>query len=328
MTQPVLHIDKLTTSLYRGKTYFDVVRDVSLDMVAGKTLGLVGESGSGKSMLALSILGLVPPHVGFVRQGHIHFEQHDLVGLAKRKLRQIRGNQIAMVFQDPMTALNPYMKIGAQLAEVLTTHRNISTANAFARAQTMLEQVGIVDAQQRMQHYPHEFSGGMRQRVVIAMALLCQPRCILADEPTTALDVTLQAQVLDLIVKQSRLQNTAVLLVTHDLSLLANYADDIAVMYAGRIVERAPVSMLYRAPKHPYTMGLLQCIPRISNHAPKRLKPIVGQPVDPARRPDGCAFAPRCSRAQDVCRTQDPPLKISETKHAFACHFPLDAPCV
>lgn len=323
MSQTVLHIEQLTTSLHRPDAPIDVVRDVSLKLFAGQTLGLVGESGSGKSMLALSILGLVPQHVGFIRHGHVHFGQHDLVRVPTRTLRQIRGNQIAMVFQDPMTALNPYMRIGAQLAEVLTTHQKIPEPQAWQQAKVMLEQVGISDTERRMRHYPHEFSGGMRQRVVIAMALLCRPTCILADEPTTALDVTLQAQVLDLIVQQSRQHNAAVLLVTHDLSLLANYADHIAVMYAGRIIEHAPAQALYHAPKHPYTRGLLQCVPRISANAPKRLKPIQGQPIDPAQRPNGCAFAARCERVQAICHLQDPPLQASEEQHAFACHAPL-----
>ena len=303
-----------------------VLRDVDLDVNAGETVAVVGESGSGKSMTALSILGLVPPP-GLVVAGSIRFGSRDLLQLKERQLRDLRGNRIAMIFQEPMTSLNPVLTIGRQVAEPIRIHRGVSWKEATERAAELLRQVAIPDAEQRLDSYPHEFSGGMRQRVMIAMALSCDPDLILADEPTTALDVTVQAQILELLQRLTHERGTSLLLITHDLGVVARYADRVAVMYAGNVVESAPAASLYERPQHPYTQGLLRCIPRLDGNAGERLVPIEGQPPDLARTATGaCAFAPRCPIAHDRCRAEQPELVtidgVDGGGHRCACWGP------
>ena len=293
------------------KTYFDtddgVVRavdGVSFDVNAGEILGLVGESGSGKSVTNLSILRLVPTPPGRYAGGEILFKGDNVLSMDERKLRALRGKRIAMIFQDPMTSLNPYLRVSQQLGEVLELHEGMTARQAVRRSTVLLEMVGIPDPGKRVHQHPHEFSGGMRQRVMIAMALACKPELLLADEPTTALDVTIQAQILELIQDLCRELGTAVILVTHDLGVVAGVADRVAVMYAGRIVERGEVVPLFRDPKHPYTRGLLRSVPRLDTRG--ELAPIEGLPPNVADLPPGCAFKPRCSAAHDRCE-QAPP---------------------
>ncbi|KAK1548143.1 hypothetical protein Q3G72_031354 [Acer saccharum] len=302
-----------------------IVRGVDLQLEKGRSLGLVGESGSGKSMLSLALMGLLPKPAAHITQGSIYFEGQDIAAASETSLRRLRGNRIAMIFQDPMTALNPYLTCATQLVEVLQTHQNMSRQAARQRAIQALIDVGISDAGGRIDAYPHMFSGGMRQRVMIAMALLCEPAVLIADEPTTALDVTVQAQILHVLKRMQRAHNTAVLFISHDLRVVASQAERIAVMYAGRIVEEAAAQTLFHAPKHPYARGLLDCMPKLGADASARLTPISGQPPDPRRRPLGCAFHPRCPRMLPVCQSQDPPLVAVSPTHQLACHNPLPA---
>ncbi|MEM9409297.1 MAG: ABC transporter ATP-binding protein [Acidobacteriota bacterium] len=290
---------------------------IDLSVASGETLALVGESGSGKSMTALSLLQLVP-EPGRIEGGRIRFDGQDLLALDKQGIRSVRGNRIAMIFQEPMSSLNPVLTIGEQVAEPIQLHRDVERNEALERAGELLRRVAIPDAEQRLNAYPHELSGGMRQRVMIAMALACEPELILADEPTTALDVTVQAQILSLLKRLTEETNAALLLITHDLGVVARYADRVAVMYGGRVVETAPASALYRAPQHPYTRGLLASVPRLDGED-RRLVPIEGQPPDLADLPAGCAFAPRCPLAFDRCRHEQPLLDASSDDHWRAC---------
>ncbi|MEM6705764.1 MAG: ABC transporter ATP-binding protein [Acidobacteriota bacterium] len=290
---------------------------IDLSVASGETLALVGESGSGKSMTALSLLQLVP-EPGRIEGGRIRFDGQDLLALDKQGIRGVRGNRIAMIFQEPMSSLNPVLTIGEQVAEPIQLHRDVERNEALERAGELLRRVAIPDAEQRLNAYPHELSGGMRQRVMIAMALACEPELILADEPTTALDVTVQAQILSLLKRLTEETNAALLLITHDLGVVARYADRVAVMYGGRVVETAPASALYRAPQHPYTRGLLASVPRLDGED-RRLVPIEGQPPDLADLPAGCAFAPRCPLAFDRCRHEQPLLDASSDDHWRAC---------
>jgi peptide/nickel transport system ATP-binding protein len=287
-----------------------------------------GESGCGKSVTALSIMGLVPDPPGRIVGGSIRFEGRELIGLPKRALQDLRGNGIAMIFQEPMSSLNPAFTIGEQIVEGLLRHRAIGRQEARARAIAMLEKVRIPAPAQRFDDYPHQLSGGMRQRVMIAMALACEPRLLIADEPTTALDVTIQAQILDLMRGLQRETGTAIILITHDLGVVAEVADDVIVMYAGRIVERAPVAALFAEPQHPYTVGLLGSIPRLDGQA-SRLASIEGQVPNPLRRGSGCSFADRCPFADAHCRAVAPPLRDvgreGGSLHQSACwKAPLD----
>lgn len=300
-----------------------IVRSVSLTLNAGQSLGLVGESGSGKSILSLALLGLLPEPLGRITAGRIDFEGIDVAQASPAALRRLRGNRIAMIFQDPMTALNPYLTCGTQLVEVLQAHQNIPKPQARARCIAALDAVGIARAAERIDAHPHMFSGGMRQRVMIAMALLCEPAVLIADEPTTALDVTVQAQILALLQRLQHARGTAVLLISHDLRVVASHTQRIAVMYAGRIVETAASQTLFQAPKHPYTRGLLDCMPSLEQTTSARLTPIPGQPPSPAERPQGCAFHPRCARMQPVCLVEDPQLVSLGPAHEVACHNPL-----
>jgi oligopeptide transport system ATP-binding protein len=318
VSEPILQVRDLRVEFRTEGTVVWAVDGVSFDVSPGQTLALVGESGSGKSVTNLAILRLVPDPPGRITGGTIHFAGTDLLSLPEAEMRRVRGKRIAMIFQDPMTSLNPYLKVSRQLTEVLELHERCTSVQARTRSIEMLERVGIPDAARRMNGYPHQFSGGMRQRVMIAMALLCKPALLLADEPTTALDVTVQAQILDLIGELRDALGTAVVLVTHDLGVVAGRADEIAVMYAGRIVEQAPAGELFANPRHPYTLGLLRSIPRLED-ARARLIPIPGRPPDLRHRFTGCALAPRCEFAQDRCRSESPALRPVGPQHQAAC---------
>jgi oligopeptide transport system ATP-binding protein len=297
------------------------VNDVSFRVSEGECLGVVGESGSGKTQVFMAVMGLLTQRARV--DGAARFKDLDLLRLDARALNRLRGSQIAMVFQDPMTAMTPHLTIGSQLREVLSTHApDLSAAEATRRALAMLERVRIPQGEKRLRQYPHELSGGMRQRVLIAMACLCRPQLLIADEPTTALDVTVQAQVLSLLQSLRRETGTAVALITHDLAMLAGIADRVIVMYSGRIVESADAAELFERPLHPYSNGLLQCLPSWSGQRLSRLPSIPGLPPDPAQEPAGCAFAPRCPRARPVCIEQRPSLAPGAGGREVACHFP------
>ncbi len=313
----LLSIDDLAVSFHTDRGSVRAVDAVSFRLDAGETVAIVGESGSGKSVTALSILGLVGD-AGRIDQGRIEFDGADLTALSESQLREIRGNRIAMIFQEPMSSLNPALTIGKQVAEPIWLHRGKSWGDARQEAAELLTQVAIPDAESRLDDYPHQFSGGMRQRVMIAMALACQPDLIIADEPTTALDVTVQAQILALLKDLTRKSNAALMLITHDLGVVARYADRVAVMYAGRIVETADARSLYANPRHPYTRGLLASIPGLDGNAGSRLSTIEGQPPDLVDLPAGCAFSPRCPIKKPECLTSRPPL-TGEGVHLKAC---------
>jgi oligopeptide/dipeptide ABC transporter ATP-binding protein len=295
------------------------VDGVSFEVHPGEVVGLVGESGCGKTVTALAILRLLPVPPARIVSGEVWFEGADLLKADARTLRSIRGRKIGVVFQEPMTSLNPVLTIGRQITETLEVHLGLDRRAARRRAVELLEMVGIPEAARRLDDYPHQFSGGMRQRVMIAMALACSPRLLLADEPTTALDVTIQAQILELIKRLTAELGTAVLIITHNLGVVARYADRVNVMYAGKIVESAPAVELYRRPLHPYTAGLLRSVPRLDQPRRARLQPIEGFPPDPALLPPGCAFEPRCPLAVDRCRREVPPLVVMEARHLSAC---------
>jgi len=302
-----------------GKGTARAVDDVSFDLYPGETLGIVGESGCGKTVTSLSILRLVPEPPGHVLPGSlIEFEGRNLLALPAPELRAVRGNQIAMIFQEPMTSLNPVFTVGDQIAEAAIIHQHVSRAAARARAIEMLRLVGIPDPDERVDHYPHQLSGGMRQRVMIAMALVCHPKVLIADEPTTALDVTIQAQILELLDRLQHELGMAVLLITHDLGVVAGHADRVVVMYAGRVVETAPTETLFERPTHPYTAGLLAAVPRID--APRtRLHAIPGQVPAATAWPPGCRFHPRCPYAWEKCAAQEPPLLDIGMGHTARC---------
>ena len=313
-----LRVENLRTYFYTDDGVVRAVDDVSFELQRGRTLGIVGESGSGKTVANLSILRLIPHPPGRIVGGRILFDGRDLVRVSERELRRIRGKRIAMIFQDPMTSLNPYLRVSRQLTEVLELHEGMSPGEARRSAITMMERVGIPEAARRIDAYPHEFSGGMRQRVMIAMALLCEPEVLLADEPTTALDVTIQAQILTLMRNLRDELGTAVVLITHDLGVVAGMADEVAVMYAGRIVEQAPTAQLFATPRHPYTLGLLKSIPRLDRRQ-TRLDPIPGRPPAWSALGAGCPFAPRCAFVQERCRREYPEFRSVAPEHYAAC---------
>ncbi len=319
MNAPLLEIEDLSVSFRTDRGIVRAVQGVTLHVRAGETLAIVGESGSGKSVTALSILRLLGD-AGSIDSGRIVFDGENLLELSEDAMRQIRGDRIAMIFQEPMSSLNPVLTIGKQVAEPIRLHRGLSWKKAYARAAELLERVRIPDAEGRLEDYPHHFSGGMRQRVMIAMALACRPRLIIADEPTTALDVTVQAQILELLKELTREADSALILITHDLGVVARYADRVAVMYAGRIVETASARTLYAQPAHPYTEGLMASIPGIEGEIGARLRTIEGQPPDLAHLPRGCPFAPRCGFALDACRAAPPPLEAVGDDHYRACY--------
>ncbi|MDD4952290.1 MAG: ABC transporter ATP-binding protein [Desulfovibrionaceae bacterium] len=306
MAQSILEITGLTTRFTSQRGVAKAVDDVSLSLAQGETLGLVGESGCGKTVLALSLLGLVPDPPGRVTAGSALFQGQDLLSLDERQLRRVRGNKISMIFQEPMTSLNPVFRVGEQIAEAVRLHQKASKARARERAEEMLGLVGIPEPERAALSYPHELSGGMRQRVMIAMALSCEPDILIADEPTTALDVTIQAQILGLMQDIKDKKAASVLLITHDLGVVAGNAQRVAVMYCGQIVEQSGVRPLFREPLHPYTRGLLDSLPRMDRR--HRLRPIPGAVPGIFSQPRGCRFNPRCFEAMDICRGQAPPI--------------------
>ena len=310
---PLLDVQHLTVSF--GSV--PVVRDISFQMFSGRTLCLVGESGSGKSMTAFSIMRLLPGS-GHISSGSLLFAGEDLLKLDEKAMRGRRRRDISMIFQEPMTSLNPVLRIGKQLAEPLEIHEGLHGHAAEERAAELMELVGIPDPRRRLNDYPHQFSGGMRQRVMIAMALACSPRLLLADEPTTALDITIQGQILRLLGRLARERNMGVLLITHDLGVVAEAADDVAVMYAGELMEQAPVTAFFENPLHPYSRGLMACAPLIGNHDRERLPSIPGMVPLPSELPEGCSFRPRCPLATEKCRQRPPLLPVKE-HHLVRC---------
>ncbi|MEQ1730804.1 MAG: ABC transporter ATP-binding protein [Vicinamibacterales bacterium] len=318
---PLLSVRELRTWFAEDELTAKAVDGVSFDLERGETLGIVGESGSGKSVTNLSIMRLIPQPPGRIVSGEIVFDGQDLLTLPAEEMRRIRGKRIAMIFQDPMTSLNPFMRVSQQLMEVTRLHLGLSKADAYEHAVKMLETVGIPDARNRVDGYPHEFSGGMRQRVMIAMALSCKPELLIADEPTTALDVTIQAQILELIKTLKRETGTSVIMITHDLGVVAGMTDRIMVMYAGRVFETAPTVELFARPSNPYTAGLLASVPDPTDDTHAELYQIPGLPPDVARLPPGCPFAPRCARAEGICREQFPPFVRLAPQHQSLCHF-------
>jgi oligopeptide transport system ATP-binding protein len=321
---PLLSIQGLRTYFDEDARVVRAVDDVSFDVGRGETIGVVGESGSGKSVTSLSVMGLVPTPPGRIAGGRILFDGEDLLALPAEQMRRIRGRRIAMVFQDPMTSLNPFLRISTQLMEVTRLHLRHSKAEARRHAAEMLSLVGIPDPERRLDQYPHEFSGGMRQRVMIAMALSCRPELLIADEPTTALDVTIQAQILDLIRNLKQEIGTSVVLITHDLGVVAGMADRIVVMYAGHVFETAPTPALFARSGNPYTRGLLLSVPDVTDMNRGELHQIPGLPPDVSRLEPGCPFAPRCERAEAVCRTTFPPVVDLGPGHQSLCHFAAD----
>ncbi|MDB5847457.1 MAG: transporter ATP-binding protein [Rhodoferax sp.] len=314
---PLLSVQGLTTAVKAGPRELTILEDVSFDVDAGQVLALVGESGSGKSMTALSIMRLLASPA-YTPAGKILFESEDLLQASEARMQQIRGAAISMIFQEPMSSLNPVFSVGEQIAESLRFHRHLSRRDARAEAIRLLDLVEIPQAASRVDQYPHQMSGGMRQRVMIAMALACKPRLLIADEPTTALDVTVQAQILALLRNVQREFHMAVMLITHDLGIVTEFADDVLVLYAGRVAERAPMDALFDAPSHPYTHGLLASIPPL-NEEVERLTPIRGNVPSLAAMPAGCRFAPRCDYAMDACRAAQPALRQIAPGHDLAC---------
>jgi oligopeptide transport system ATP-binding protein len=319
MAAPLLQVRDLKTYFFTDDGVVKAVDTVSYEVQAGEIVGLVGESGCGKTVSALSILRLIPNPPGRIIGGDILFEGEDLLKADEAEIRDIRGHRIAMIFQEPMTSLNPVLTIGRQLTESLELHLKMDRSASTRRAVELMEMVGIPEAKGRIHDYPHQFSGGMRQRVMIAMALSCNPKLLLADEPTTALDVTIQAQILELLTKLTRDLGTAVIIITHNLGVVARYADRVYVMYAGKIVETAPARELYGNPRHPYTLGLLKSVPRLDQVRKDRLEPIEGFPPDLIHMPEGCYFRPRCKFAVDRCQQESPPLQAVSSIHQSAC---------
>jgi len=321
--ETLLRVDDLRTYFGHGAREFRAVDGVSFELKRGETLGIVGESGCGKSVTSLSIMGLVPDPPGRIAGGGIWYAGEDLTKKTQEEMRHIRGNKISMIFQEPMTSLNPVYTVGDQIVEGIRLHRDISAAEARLRAIEMLRLVRIPSPDKRFDDYPHQLSGGMRQRVMIAMALACEPEILIADEPTTALDVTIQAQILDLMRRIRDETGTAIMLITHSLGVIAEMADNVVVMYAGRIVERADVRTIFADPQHPYTLGLLGSIPKLAVEE-ERLATIPGTVPNPQAMPTGCLFNPRCPLADDRCRAEAPPLADLFPGHQVACwHAPL-----
>ncbi|WP_327288932.1 ABC transporter ATP-binding protein [Streptomyces sp. NBC_01198] len=317
---PLLDVQNLHVEFRTREGVARAVNGVEYSVDAGETLAVLGESGSGKSVTAQAIMGILDSPPGFVTQGKVLFQGRDLLTLGTEERRKVRGARMAMIFQDALSSLNPVLNVGEQLGEMFTVHRGMSRKQARVKAIELMERVRIPAAKERIRSYPHQFSGGMRQRVMIAMAMALEPELIIADEPTTALDVTVQAQVMDLLADLQREFNMGLILITHDLGVVADVADKIAVMYAGKIVETSPVHDIYRAPAHPYTKGLLDSIPRLDQKG-QELYAIKGLPPNLLHIPPGCSFHPRCPIAQDVCRVEVPPLYRVSQDRASACHF-------
>ncbi len=322
MAEPLLEVKDLKVQFPTDDGVVKAVDGTSFSIAPGETLGVVGESGSGKSVSFLTVMGLVTKKEAVI-SGEILFRGQDLLKLPQEDLREIRGEKISMIFQDPLTALNPVHRVGNQIAEVFQAHRKASKKEAFEESVNLLQLVGIPQPRQRARQYPHEFSGGMRQRAMIAMALALNPDLLIADEPTTALDVTVQAQILDLIDQLKKEFDAAVVLITHDLGVVAEHCDEIMVMYAGRMAEYGEARDIYYGSHHPYTWGLIQSIARMDHDRTERLRPIKGQPPSLIHVPPGCPFNPRCPYVMDICRTEVPELLPSNGHHASACHLPL-----
>ncbi len=317
----LLEVKNLKTYFYGGGKVSKAVDGVCFDLAAQETLGIVGESGCGKSISSLSLLRLVPEPPGKIVAGEILFQGRDLLLLKEKELRQIRGKEIAMIFQEPMTSLNPVFTIEYQIAEALLTHTSMTKREAKEKVVELLNQVRIPSPRERAKDYPHQLSGGMRQRVMIAMALACSPKILIADEPTTALDVTIQAQILDLFFELKEKFKMSLIMITHDLGVIAEIADRVAIMYAGKIVEEAPVIKLFEEPQHPYTIGLLKCMPKLGRKK-ETLMTIGGTVPDPSDKPSGCPFHPRCFKAQPNCKTEVPQMREVKPGHWAACHYP------
>jgi peptide/nickel transport system ATP-binding protein len=325
-TGTLLEVRDLKTHFLTPLGTVRAVDGVNLTLERGKTLGVVGESGSGKTILSRSIMGLLPKR-NVVREGSVQFEGVEVSTMSLRQRRRIWGREMAMIFQDPMTSLNPVMKIGKQITESLKVHLGMSNADAAATAERLLSDVGIPEPHRRLAEYPHQLSGGMRQRVTIAIALACGPTLIFADEPTTALDVTVQAQILDLLAEQQHDRNMSMILVTHDLGVVAGRTDEIAVMYAGKVVERAPTRTLFANMKMPYTEALLKSIPKMEDPSHTKLEIIGGRPPDLINPPKGCKFSPRCPYARERCHEEEPPLVEADLPgHEYACWYPVGSP--
>jgi oligopeptide/dipeptide ABC transporter ATP-binding protein len=322
--ESLLSVEDLRVQFWTRRGTIHAVNGVSFDIAPGETLGIVGESGCGKSVTALAILGILP-RAGKVVGGRAIFEDRDLLHLSDRQLRRVRGREIAMIFQDPMTSLNPVLTIGRQITEALDTHFGMKGKAAEQRAAELLDRVGIPTANKRVRDYPHQFSGGMRQRAMIAMALACQPKLMIADEPTTALDVTIQAQILDLLRELVAEENAALILITHDLGVVAGMCERVNVMYAGMFMETGSAAQLFAQPRHPYTVGLLQSIPRLDAARGERLQPIEGIPRDMLSAPQACPFQPRCRYEVELSRKEVPPLLEIEPGHKVACFNPVPA---
>jgi oligopeptide transport system ATP-binding protein len=316
---PLLQVNDLKAYFFTDEGIIKAVDGVTYDVQEGETLALVGESGCGKSVSAMAMLRLIPIPPGRIMGGEVVFEGDDLLKLNEGEMRRVRGNRISMVFQEPMTSLNPVLTVGKQLTESLEIHLKLDKEAAHARAIQLLEMVGVSEAESRINAYPHQFSGGMRQRVMIAMAMSCNPKLLIADEPTTALDVTIQAQVLEVMHRLSQEFGTALIIITHNLGVVARYADRVNVMYAGRIIERSSAEKVYADPRHPYTLGLLNSVPRLDQVEQEKLVPIEGLPPDLGHLPPGCAFYPRCTYRVEKCRDEYPPLQLVAENHYAAC---------
>ncbi len=319
----LIEVRNLQTQFFTQDGIVHAVNGINYEVAEGETVAIVGESGSGKSVGVMSLIRLIPEPPGKIVNGEVEFDGQDLLQLNEEELRQIRGNRIAMIFQDPMTSLNPVLTIGRQITEALELHLNMNREESRSRAIELLELVGIPDAGARLDDYPHQFSGGMRQRVMIAMGLSCNPQLLIADEPTTALDVTIQAQIVDLVTRLQTELGMAIIWITHDLGVVAGLADRVLVMYAGFIVEEGPVDVIYGQPRHPYTLGLLRSIPRLDLGRQKRLIPIEGLPPDLLDPPQSCPFAPRCPFVIDKCLEENPPLMAIDSVRKSACWVDL-----
>jgi oligopeptide transport system ATP-binding protein len=315
----LLEVSNLSVKFRTHAGEIHAVRDISFNIQKGETVAIVGESGCGKSVTAQAIMGLIPQPPGFIHSGKIEFLGENLLSKTYRKMERIRGKEIGMIFQDPMTSLNPTMRIGKQIMEGLVKHQGLSQKEAYGRAIEILKWVGISEPDQRISQYPHEFSGGMRQRVVIAIALACNPKLLIADEPTTALDVTIQAQILELMQHIQKAMGTSIILITHDLGIVAGMCDRVIVMYAGEIVEAGTVDQIYSNPRHPYTRGLLRSVPRLDMNANQDLVPIEGTPPNLLYPPKACSFCPRCTHAMKICQIKRPALEMVENNHSAAC---------
>jgi len=315
---PLLEIRDLRTHFYSEDGVVPAVDGVSLSVESGQTLGVVGESGCGKSVMSLSVMRLIPTPPGKIAGGEILFRGQNILAKTEAEMRRIRGNEISMIFQEPMTSLNPVFAVGDQISEVITLHQKVSPKEARARTIELLRLVGIPSPEKRVDDYPHQLSGGMRQRIMIAMALSCNPTLLIADEPTTALDVTIQAQILDLMTELRERLGTSIMLITHDLGVVAEIADEVVVMYAGKVVEKADVVTIFKNPAHPYTIGLLGSIPKL-HASSNRLQVIRGVVPNPANMPRGCRFYPRCDRVQKACREKEPPLVTVGQGHQVRC---------